>query len=926
MRSIGHGLKGENAGGAPGNIIGRLKHVVIRFLTGVAFLVTVAASTSPVAAAGAPNPFAPVISRRAERLVQSPSRASTPRLGRKSFWVCGLGPYLWFKPEGVAALKQVGLEGHVIPGYMSVAHFVAESNVSPAFRQIARQMLENRWPIHTIDYTVSMLLPKVSPPPGRFRELWLGQGHPEELYRLEPFFYYAWRHKKWPGSSMGHWTLEGMRRFMAQRVLPRTRRELPFFSDPNHRWTRAELRRLCDILAEEYWRDTVPVVWSWMLGAPYAASWPRVRTIGMKGCSAYEVAVTRGLLRHTGGPRFVYVWLGHEPPDRNWFGWISGAPIRHNRGIAIGLPRELMGIYLMRPYLNGATVLTVEASPESYIEDIERDGQYERSVLGRALEGVLDLAERYPDRGTAYAPVALLLDRERQIGVGGATYGLPYGLSRLWSVPYDAADQMNHGMIWDLLFPEIPTLDGTAAYFRASPYGEIFDIVVPNERFANGLTTESLLRPYAVAFSLGGLRLEAPLSAHLEGYVRSGGTLVLHAGDVLRSPQRGSWQELAGVVLSDEVRVGTLVRDAGWQVVTREKPFDYYVGRLAGATAVYTCDGHPLVTVNQHGSGQVVLVLSRYLVQREKVKPRSGLARIEWQQQPLLKLAGVLVQQLTEPALPVRIECSERVRPFLAWSLRRRGNHWLVAVFNHSLRRQLRRRVVGVAQAVVWAEPATDEVRIAIGTPQLRHWLEWVTGETGKIEQKTGERTKLALTIPAASTRVYELAADPLQPAPPRRHNIAAGKPVQASSHTPGYEPALAVDGRREFDRFWWSGPEANSPRRPLPQWLEIDLERTYTIDHIGVYLHYELDDSLDNPLKITRYRVEVSTDREHWQTVVDESKNLNPARPWGLHRWFDPVPARYVRLTVLENLTRSGAQVVEVEVYEAKPKLRGSF
>ncbi|MBT7163553.1 MAG: hypothetical protein HN904_12290 [Victivallales bacterium] len=41
----------------------------------------------------------------------------------------------------------------------------------------------------------------------------------------------------------------------------------------------------------------------------------------------------------------------------------------------------------------------------------------------------------------------------------------------------------------------------------------------------------------------------------------------------------------------------------------------------------------------------------------------------------------------------------------------------------------------------------------------------------------------------------------------------------------------------------------------------------------------------------------------------------MDPARPEGLERWFEPVQTRYVRLTVASNTAKAGAQLVELEV-----------
>ena len=65
----------------------------------------------------------------------------------------------------------------------------------------------------------------------------------------------------------------------------------------------------------------------------------------------------------------------------------------------------------------------------------------------------------------------------------------------------------------------------------------------------------------------------------------------------------------------------------------------------------------------------------------------------------------------------------------------------------------------------------------------------------------------------------------------------------------------------------------------------------------------------------IYKYVVEASVDGKEWTNVLDESRNADPGRAEGLERWFAPMPARYVRLTVIDNSAAAGVQLVELEV-----------
>jgi hypothetical protein len=56
--------------------------------------------------------------------------------------------------------------------------------------------------------------------------------------------------------------------------------------------------------------------------------------------------------------------------------------------------------------------------------------------------------------------------------------------------------------------------------------------------------------------------------------------------------------------------------------------------------------------------------------------------------------------------------------------------------------------------------------------------------------------------------------------------------------------------------------------------------------------------------------------DEENWLCVVDESRNIMPESRRGVYRRFEPVQTRYLRVTILSNSSRQGAQVIEFQAF----------
>lgn len=155
----------------------------------------------------------------------------------------------------------------------------------------------------------------------------------------------------------------------------------------------------------------------------------------------------------------------------------------------------------------------------------------------------------------------------------------------------------------------------------------------------------------------------------------------------------------------------------------------------------------------------------------------------------------------------------------------------------------------------------------------------------------------------------------------------AAGKPTGAAwvmSYTNrGYQPSLttgakvtcsddgqdraanAVDGMVERDMFWGSGS--------APQWLQVELAKPAKIAKVQTVFYW--DDA-----RYYQYTVEVSMDAKTWTRVVDASKNTQKSTQEGAVHTFDPVEARYLRLTVLKNSANPAIHVVEFRAFGIAP------
>jgi len=834
------------------------------------------------------------------------------QVGPRDFYMAAQGPYLWFKEESVNALKQVGLWGRIIPGHTNfsyIKNYLPEEREKlpedSGMRMMIEEMLDNEYPIHTIFYHRF----HGNPPPSEelleiIGDRWIGDGQPETVYRLEPVFHYLKTGERWVGSSMGHWDPEAAKEFFANDLVPRLEAEFPFLHDLDHEWTRPELRRLSDIYCEEFYRPVGrTLVWGMYVGNYHLASLDSTVAVGEKGADAFAAARMRGMNRQFGGGKLQVCWRGHEPTEM--WSYHERAWYEQSREVPWGLPLPHVWYYLYRPYLIGASYYVNEGIPGSCMQDIEDDGQTELSTLGYILKDMLDFVDRHPERGTIVSPVALMLDYDRSVPRRGVSY---FG----YNLPNDAADFYNQGVL-ETLFPEHRHAEGVGDYSRIGPYGEVFDLLQPNKP-ETGVDPKAL-ENYDVLVALGGTQFDEDYSDAVFEHVSAGGTLIVCEPDI-----PDDWPaDFCGFTTGgrEVVQSGGELTCALCGNTMTEEPFLLQQVDLTTAEAIMTdVEGRPVVTRNRVNEGYVITLLpAEYPVQDEQYEERTWRG-VRQQARPLLKLVPHVLEHLAAGVAPVEVRCRPEDRQDLSWHVARKGDGWVVTMYNFSCARE---EIVPKRHgtACVHATYPYKEVpfQIVCRTP-VEDVLEWYRDRDVNWGLVDG-RAVISETMHGGEIRVYELQPEPIELPERTRHvNYALNAAVTASSSLESHPPEKAVDGDLSRASCWWSDTD---PDRhyvfDMPQWLQVDLGEVRTIDHVFLLLHWWEQESLETRLRVNRYIVEASVDGEQWQTVIDESRNEDNARREGTERWFEPTEARYVRLTVLRNSSFGGARVVEMKV-----------
>ena len=144
--------------------------------------------------------------------------------------------------------------------------------------------------------------------------------------------------------------------------------------------------------------------------------------------------------------------------------------------------------------------------------------------------------------------------------------------------------------------------------------------------------------------------------------------------------------------------------------------------------------------------------------------------------------------------------------------------------------------------------------------------------------------------------------------------NVALNKIATANtSYTTDFLPSKAVDGDAISASSQWIvnfGLPSDINYVPLPAWIEVDLQGTYTIDSFRIT---EFSKALKN-FSFEVWDATLNSGAGGWSSVVTETNN--PATPLITYKTFTPVTTTKVRLYVNEHNSTNLMRLFELEVY----------
>jgi hypothetical protein len=426
-----------------------------------------------------------------------------------------------------------------------------------------------------------------------------------------------------------------------------------------------------------------------LLGMETAAVMPM---IGMR------IAFTRGAARQFGGAFLYY----HAPnfgdtattftKQQSFAGPDHFYHTRYGATMGPSLSWYRKSYYLY--YMAGASAIYLEQGGDQFFKPGPGDHPFQLNPLGRITDEFVRFAEKHPDRGTPYTPVAFLLDPAHGFEMTDYPHW-PFEVSQI-----DRSDRALRELFGVAYYPGL-VVEGEPAIadrqpFVAGVFGDIFDVLTAADVQGSKSKIQSLLPTYRAVVVGGRIDFSTEWIERLNEYVRNGGTLVINAAQIKKLPE-----QLSGVHLLNSTgeahdarchAAGEEPQDLNGQI------FRYEKFELKGATALISAPGgDPLVTVNKVGKGSVVFAaVPDLLGEDERITP----------------FAAHMLAHVFADAVPLRVTGD------VEYLINRSANGWIVIVLNNN---GVFKPQQGMAQV-----NRSAYVTVTIG-PQIHNATEWIS-------------------------------------------------------------------------------------------------------------------------------------------------------------------------------------------------------
>ncbi|HYG82402.1 MAG TPA: hypothetical protein VD861_18540, partial [Pyrinomonadaceae bacterium] len=372
-------------------------------------------------------------------------------------------------------------------------------------------------------------------------------------------------------------------------------------------------------------------------------------------------------------------------------------------------------------YMAGASAIYLEQGFDQFFKPGPGQHPFQLNPLGRITDEFMRFAERHPDRGTPYTPIAFLLDPAHGWDMTDYPHW-PFGASQI-----DRSDRALRELFGGAYYPMTVTegepASGDRQAYVASVFGDIFDVLVASE------TRKEAIDAYRAVVVGGRLEWSPAWAKRLEDYARGGGTLVLNAAQLKGLPEELTGARLTGTKSEADDAQCLAPDEAGAGLHGQMFRYEKVEPRAGAQVLMRTPSGDPLVTINKLGRGRVVFVaLPDLLGEDERLTP----------------FAAHLLAHLAADATPVR------VRGEVEYLVNRKMRGWVVTLISN---KGVWKPQQGMAQV---DRAASVEVTLSLKGKVISQATEWTEDKRLDVSRES-EQPSVKLTLAPGGVAVVEL-------------------------------------------------------------------------------------------------------------------------------------------------------------------------
>ena len=474
------------------------------------------------------------------------------------------------------------------------------------------------------------------------------------------------------------------------------------------------------------WNKMIPAQSTSSISFAHALDEWGVRFLGMETAAvqpmtAMRIAFTRGAARQYGGDFLYY----HAPnfgdtattftKQQNFAGPDNFFHSRYGATMGPSLSWYRKSYYLY--YMSGASAIYLEQGFDQFFKPGPGEHPFQLNPLGRITDAFIRFAERHPDRGEPYTPIAFLLDPAHGWEMTDYPHW-PFEISQI-----NRSDRALRELIGAAYYPG-PVREGEAASgerqaFVPGIFGNIFDVLVASD------THKDAIDSYRGVVVGGRIDWSDAWAKKLDDYVRKGGVVVLNSAQIEGLPSGLLGVRLTGT--SGEAHnarclsLGEQPQDLHGQI------FRYEQVELKGAEVFMTAPSNdPLVTINKVGRGKVVFVaVPDLLGEDERLTP----------------FAAHLLAHLATDATPIKVEGD------VEYLVNRNSRGWVVTLFNDN---GVFKPQQGLAEV---DRTAVVSAQVSVRGAAVSRAIDW----TNDRQLNVATSNSISVKVPAGGIAIVEL-------------------------------------------------------------------------------------------------------------------------------------------------------------------------